>query len=492
MLSGAGVLVVGRYVVAALGWIATLVVVRELSVSEFGRFQLTFSLLAIIGFVADLRLSRIVLREVMDAEGEAASDTVGSYLGLRLVIGAVSYVAAMAWVLIGSYPHDVVLATAVAGLNLVILSAAFAIILLFEARLWLRDVAISNVIGQVVQTGLTFVISFLGIASIIWFSWSVVANSVALLLWLAIVMGRAVPLRVRVEPARWWVWLKEAAPLALGAALDTVYFRIDIVMLSLLDTYHAVGSYSVGYKFSDLIGAVPLAVVAPALTMLVAAWPDDPAGFRRTFRHALIILTVAAIGASVGFVLFAQPLVTLFYTERYASATDGARLLVVGQGLHFFTLLAFSTLVAVNRNRLYPIAMLLGVVVNVGLNLVLIPRYSYLGSGWATVVTEVLVMIVLGIGVARIPGLMPFPVAAIGKCVFAGTLAALVGWASLGRVPWPVGGALTALVYFGVVHLLSVNGPGGLRALAGAPRDDLGTVIEFGVDRPEPGGGMPG
>ena len=492
MLSGAGVLVVGRYVVAALAWGATLIVVRELTVSEFGRYQLTFSLLAIIGFIADLRLSRIVLRDVMEAEGNVAGDVVGSYLGLRLAIGVASYVVAMAWVLIGNYPDDVVLATAVAGLNLVILSAAFAIILLFEARLWLRDVAIANVIGQVVQTVMTIVISFLGIASIIWFSWSVVANSIALLLWLLFVMGRVIGVRVRVEPARWWVWMKEAAPLALGAALDTVFFRIDIVMLSLLDTYRAVGEYSVGYKFSDLLGAVPLAVVAPALTMLVGAWPDDPAAFRRIFRHALVILTVGAVGMSVVFVLFAEPLVTLFYTDRYTSAADGARLLVVGQSLHFFTLLAFSTLVAVQRNRLYPIAMLAGVVINVALNIVLIPEYSYLGSGWATIVTEVVVMIVLGLGVARIPGLLPFPVKAIAKCLAAGALAAAVGWASLGRVPWPVGGALTALVYLLAAHLLAINGPGGLRALAGEPRDDLGTIVDEGLDRPGPGAGMPG
>jgi O-antigen/teichoic acid export membrane protein len=492
MLSGAGVLVVGRYVVAALSWGVTLIVVRELSVSDFGRYQLIFSLLAIVGFIADLRLSRIVLRDVMEVDGAAAGEIIGSYLGMRLVIGAVSYVAAMAWVLIGGYPHIVVIGTAIAGLNLIILSAAFALILLFEARLWLRDVAIANILGQIVQTLATVAIAVFGIASILWFSWSTVANALALTLWIVVVMGRTVRVRIRVEWHRWWVWLKEATPLALGAALDTIYFRIDIVMLSLLDTYRAVGTYSVGYKFSDLLGAVPLAVVTPALTMMVAAWPADPSGFRRTFRHALIILTVGAIGTAVGFLIFAEPLVTLFYTDKYSDAANGARLLVVGQGLHFFTLLAFTTLVAVGRNRLYPIAMLLGVVVNVGLNIVLIPKYSFLGSGWATVVTEVAVLIALGIGVARIPGVLPFPVAAIGKCLLAGAAAAAVGIASLDRIPWPIGGALTAITYLLVVHFLKVNGPGGLRALAGEPRDDLGSIIDEGLDRPGPGMGMPG
>jgi O-antigen/teichoic acid export membrane protein len=494
MLSGAGVLVVGRYLVAALAWAGTLIVVRELSVNDFGRYQFVLSLLSIIGFIADLRLSRIVLRDLMEADRDQAGHIVGSYLGLRLVIGVVSYVVAMAWVLLGGYPGNVVVATAIAGLNLVILSGAFAIILLFEARLWLRDVATANVLGQIVQFGLTIAVAVAGFASIVWFSWTTVANAVALTLWLVFVTGRTLRIRIHVEPPRWWLWLKEAAPLALGAALDTIYFRIDIVMLSLLDTYRAVATYSVGYKFSDLLGAVPIAVVTPALTMMVAAWPADPAGFRRTFRHALILLTVGAVGAAVGFVVYAEPLVSLLYTERYAGATDAARLLVAGQGLHFFTLLAFSTLVAVGRNRLYPIAMLAGVVLNVVLNVILIPEYSYLGSGWATVVTEALVLVVLIIGVARIPGILPFPWPAIGKCALAGALAGGVGWALLDRVPWPVGAVATAAVYLLAVHVLAVNGPGGLRALGGDPRDEggttadnVGTIVDEGIDRPEIG-----
>ena len=170
--------------------------------------------------------------------------------------------------------------------------------------------------------------------------------------------------------------------------------------------------------------------------------------------------------------MFAGPLVSALYTERYADAADSARLLVVGQGLHFFTLLAFTTLVAVGRNRLYPIAMLVGVVVNVVLNLILIPRYSYIGSGWATVVTEVLVLVVLTIGVLRIPGVRPLPWVPIAKCAVAATTAGLVGWALLDRIPWPVAGLLTGLVYLAVVHVIRIDGPGGLRVLAGEGRDD--------------------
>jgi O-antigen/teichoic acid export membrane protein len=476
ILGGAGILVLGRNIVAALGWTGTVIVVRQLSQHEWGEYSLIVSLLGIVGFIADLKLSRIVLRDVIGADHEFAGEVVGSYVALRLVIGVVSYIVAMVWVLfIGSYSRDVILGTAVVGLNLIILSGAFGVTLLFEARLWLRDISIGNALGQLVQFVMTVAIAVAGVSSILWFSWSTVVNSVVVVVWLVIVAHRVSRLKLHVNWSQWWLWMKEAAPLALGSALDTVYFRIDVVMLAALSTYSAVGTYSVGYKFSDLLGAVPLAVITPALTLMVAAWPHDVPAFRRTFRHSLIILTVGSLGACVGFVIFAGPLVSTLYTERYADAADSARLLVVGQGLHFFTLLAFTTLVAVGRNKLYPIAMLVGVVVNIGLNLVLIPKYSYIGSGWATVVTEVLVLTVLTIGVLRIPGVRPLPWIAIAKCSVAATCAGLTGWALLDRIPWPIAGLVTGLVYLAVVHFVNVDGPGGLRVLAGEPRDDLAT-----------------
>lgn len=488
-------LVAGRYVVAGLAWLGTLLIIKRLSVNEFGEYSVIFSLLGIVGFIADLRLSRIVLEEVVGADDSQAAETVGSYTGLRLVIGLVSYAVAIGVVLLGAatgnYSRDVVLGTALGGLNLIILSVAFGLILLFEARLWLKDVALANILGQIAALVMIVGLSIAGAGSILWYVAATVLNAIVLISWILFTLRRGERIRIRIQPSRWGHWLKEAAPLALGAALDTIYFRIDVLMLSVMATASAAGIYNVGYKFSDLVGAIPLAVVTPALTLMVEAWPADLTRFRLVFRHAYVILLVAAVGACVGFVVYAEPLIVLATKEQYRVAADSARLLVVGQGIHFFTLFAFTTLVAVKRHKLYPAAMLIGVVVNVGLNLVLIPEYSYLGAGWATVITEVLVLIALGVGVVRIGGLRPFPTAATAKVAFAGTVMGLLGWAFYGRIPWPVGLGLIAAVYVALIHFLAPNGPGGLKAFAGEPHDDLMTAVEEGIDRPDLGTGMP-
>ena len=373
------------------------------------------------------------------------AQVIGSYVGLRLAIGAVSYLIAVAWVLIGSYPREVVLGTAVLGLNLIILSGRIR----DHAAVRGAPVAPGRRTRQRARSAgpvrdddrdrgrgsrLDHVV--------------LVVERRELARHRALADHRRPPdheAAAHIDGRQWWIWLREAAPLALGAALDTIYFRIDVVMLAALGTYSAVGIYSVGYKFSDLLGAVPLAVITPALTMMVTAWPGDVPAFRRTFRHALIILTVGSLGACVIFVVFAAPLVSTLYTDRYADAADSARLLVVGQGLHFFTLArvhdaggrraqqAVSDRHARRRARERRAQLRVD-------PRVLVPGFG-LGDGRHRGDRR---SAVLAVGVLRIPGIRPLPWVAIGKCAIAATLTGLVGWALIDRIPWPVAGAIAA------------------------------------------------
>lgn len=479
LLTGAGALVVGRYGVAAFGWLGTILMVRHLTDSQWGELSFVLSLLSIVGFISDLKLSRIVLAEVLASE-EGAGDVVGSYVGLRGAIGLVSYAGALVWVVVGDYSGHVVFITAIAGLNLVIMSTGWGIGLLFQARLWLRSIAWAIFIAQAVQFAITVAIVVTDRSSVAAFAWATVANSFVFVGFLLVAGRHGDRMRVRVEPAKWGVWLKESAPLALGSALDTVYFRLDIIMLSILGSFAAVGVYSVGYKFSDLVGAIPSAVVTPAAALLITHWGKDDDSFHRTVRQAYLILCVAAIGAGVGFFLAADRLVPLLYSSRFDSATTSARLLVVGQAIHFFTALWFIVLVAADRRRLYPITMLLGVVLNIGLNVFLIPRYSYNGAGWATVITEMVVSGVLLAGALRIDGVRPLPIAATTTLPVAA--AAMAGVSVVGRlvVPWWAALVGGGLVFLGLLHVMNIDGPGGLRALARDAR--MGGLVRPAAD----------
>lgn len=467
LLGGAGLLAAGRYLVAAMGWAGSAVVARRLSGPEFGAFTTVFGLLGLVGILSELRMSRLVVAAMGDAvDDDEAGRVVGSYTALRILVGLAGWAVAMAVVTIGDFDTEVVRATAVAGSILVLMSAWYALILLFQVRMWLRSIAMSQVVGQAAQLVMILAIAAGGIGTVVWFSLPAVLNAVFGLVWAVLTIRRVMRVRLNVDLPMWWAWIKEAAPLSLGFALETAYFRIDILMLSLMSaTLAPVGLYGIGYKFSDLVGSFSTALLGPALALMVDAWSHDRERFHRAFRTSLMLLTLVGVGVGIAFAAFSEDAIRILYGDRYTAAAGAARLLVLGQVLHFFTAVAFTALVAVGRNRLYPIAALAGVVINITLNSLLIPEYSYRGSALATIVTEVAVLAVLFVGVARIPDVRPLPWRPLGRIAVAGAVlaAGLIGLRPF--VMWQVLAAASPIAYLALLHVLAVDGPGGLRAV---------------------------
>ncbi|MDQ1521846.1 MAG: hypothetical protein QOI55_2919, partial [Actinomycetota bacterium] len=212
-----------------------------------------------------------------------------------------------------------------------------------------------------------------------------------------------------------------------------------------------------------------LGVVLP---LLVRAWPHDMVTFHKVFRQAFLLLVIAGAAAAVAFAVVAGPALTSLFQAPQSAALP-ARVLVLGQALNFFSQLCAMTLIATGRHRIYPYASLAGVITNVALNLVLIPRYSATGSGIATVITEVVVIAVMVVIIWRIPGVRPFPWRSVAiVAVAAGALAASIAWLQQ-AIPWPVALLAGLPIYLLVLHVLRVDGPGGLRKLVRDSRIDL-------------------
>lgn len=468
MATAAGWLVAARLLVALLGWAGTVVIVRELTAADWGEFSLIFALLALIGLVSDLQMSRVVL-SALD-EGGDPGRIAGSYLVFRSAVGLVAYGAAVGYLALAGYSSDVVSAGAMAGLILILGAPVSALHVLYQAHFWFLAAAIGVFLGHLLQFGLIVAIALTGKASVAAFIAAALVGYALNLAWLLWLLRPHVRLRLEVRPDLWRRWLIEVAPLAAGWALASVYFRIDMVLLSKLDSVEAVGFFAVAYKFGDLIGYVPYAVMAPVLTVMVATWGRDRLAFGRAFRHAILTLGVAAVAVAVGFTIFAEDLLRFVYGARFGVAADAARMLLAGVALNFFTVFCFMTLHAVGRNRAYPIAALVGVVINVALNVLLIPRYSYDGSALATIVTEVAVLVILVYALVRVPGVRPLPIAALARIAVAGAVMAATGLGLATVTPTPAAGMIAIAAYLGAVHVLDVAGPGGLRALVRGAR----------------------
>lgn len=466
LASGAGTMLASRLVASTLSWIGTLIVIRSLSKAEYGSFTFVFALLGLLGLLADFETSRVVLTEM--GRGGDVQALAGRFLVFRIALGTLGYALSMTIVVLGPYKPVEVAGVAIGGLSFFVASALWALISVCQARLWLRVVAVAIVAGQVVQLALIVALRTTGTGTLLRYVWPFVVSDLVSLIVVALALRRAVPLRPRVDTTAWRRWVKQAAPLAIGSALGTLYFKLDSIMLTLLldgnVARRALATYQVGYKFSDLLAFVAPALIASTLPLLSSAWPARPDEYRRLFRQSLVLVVVIGALATAAFAALASHVIPLLFTDGYASASGPARWLVAGQALNFATQLCYVGLVAAGRARVYPFVTLTGLLVNVALNVALVPAHREMGAAVATVLTEVVVLALLvralrGLPLHPLPG-RAFAVAGVAAIAAAATM---VGVTRL--VAWPVGALAGVAVYVLLLHALQVDGAGGLKAL---------------------------
>jgi O-antigen/teichoic acid export membrane protein len=106
-----------------------------------------------------------------------------------------------------------------------------------------------------------------------------------------------------------------------------------------------------------------------------------------SLRGVLASAGLAIIVGGAGYVL-ATPLLVLLFGADYAAATPAFRILCLGLPIVFVIWILHATAISVDRERLLARTALVGLAVNVGLNLFVIPRYGGSGAALATVVGE--------------------------------------------------------------------------------------------------------
>lgn len=466
LVSNTSALMASRLLVAALGWAGTVLIVRALTPEQWGQFAFVFSLLGLLSVVTDLGASRIVLSE-LGKPGVDQGGFAGQYVLLRAALGLLAYLVAVAFVVVARYPAEVVVATAVAGLISIVASFSSGLDVVFQSRLRLGVVATASVVGQVVQLGATVLVALIDPTLLLFIVPAILYDVVAGAIKLRRVR-RIVVLRYGVDRRTWWFILRQAAPLALIGLVTAVGGRIDVIVLSWLDTFEAVGAYSVALKFSMIVVFIPSALAAPLLTLLVRSWPDHRHEFAGALRQGLSLLVLAAGMVLVSFLPVAANVVSLLYGSEYADVALAAQLSVTATCVSFVAYLAAGLFVAQERYRDYLLVMCIGLVLSVVGNLVLVPVMSYDGSALAHLVRELVVLAIIGAILIRQRHVVHLQLGQQVRVLVATLAGLLVGFGLVRVAPWPVAAAGAVATYVGLLELLHATGPGGLR---GAVRD---------------------
>jgi O-antigen/teichoic acid export membrane protein len=229
----------------------------------------------------------------------------------------------------------------------------------------------------------------------------VLARGAALVLALVVTQLRLGGVGLAYDADVWRDLHRTALPLGFFLVVLNLYSYADGVMLGYLRTDAETGLYAVAYRIYEGFTYAALALSSVLTPRLSALHATDRSGHRRLAIGGAAASTVFGAAVAAAAFLVARPLLVLLYGPDYAAATLALRILVVGLPVVFAIWILHAIAISVDREKLLLQTGLVGLAVNVGLNLYVIPRYGPVGAAGATVAGEIVCMAVLVGGLRR-------------------------------------------------------------------------------------------
>lgn len=392
-----------------VGVVITAILSRILGVEQYGSYALLLSYGAILQIIADFGLYLTLTREVAQ-EPHLEQERVSTITSLRLALFILVFLVGLIGVLIIPLYRPLLIPFIVVQVGLMFQSISQLFMGIYQKYGTVWRATIGDVVGRMIQLA-----GVLGFS--VFFAHSSDATPMNALLYMAAMftISTAVthaiharyvpsitPWRLSFSREEWKRLIRVSWPIAALLILNAIYFRIDIVMISLLRNQYEVGLYGLAYGVIERALFFPAmfgGLLLPQISTLVTKKSSEA---RKLLEQGVYAMTLVGVIVFIVCAVYAEDIIIFLSGVEFAAAAPLLRALSIALFVMFLGNIFGFTLIALQKQKqlLYLYAVL--AFGNVVLNALLIPRFGALAAAYTTVATEATAAIVAGILVYRV------------------------------------------------------------------------------------------
>lgn len=363
-------------------------VARYLGPEQFGLLSFAQAFTGLFGAIAALGLQGIVIRDIVRTP-DCTRETLGTAAVLQLMGGLVTYLLVLLAI---AYlrPDDAVARTIVAILgSMVLLEASKVAVFWFESQVHSKyTVWVQNSVFLVFAS--VKVAMILRQAPLMAFVWATLVEAVVVAVVLLGIMSQRGPalstLRVSVRRAK--SLLQDSWPLIFSAIAIMIYMKIDQIMLGQMIGDEAVGLYSAATRISEVWYFIPMSIVASVFPAILESKKRSEDEYYERLQKLYDLMAMISVGVALAMTFLSMLIVTSLFGEAYIEAGPVLAIHVWAAVFVFLGVASSQWFLAENLQILSFQRTALGAVVNVILNLWLIPLYGVVGAALATVFAQ--------------------------------------------------------------------------------------------------------
>ena len=388
------ILFIAQIVNYILAFFYTIYLARYLGVSDFGILTFGISFTTIMGVTADLGLSILAVREIARDKSISSSYT-GNLIAIKLVLSSITMGLIVLFMNLFNYPAQTIQVVYLLGLWMVFTSFTQLFYSVFQAYEKMEYQSI----GTILYSILLFSGVFYGIFS----NFSIqrfaliylIVSSVVLFYTIFIYLARFPRPNLQVNWNFWKSKLTLALPLSIASIFSTIAFRVDTVLLSLFQGYVVVGLYTAPYKIIEVLLFIPSVYSAVIFPVLSRFHVSSKESFQLIYVKSIKYMIILGLPIAAGVTILSQDIILILYQSAFSGSVVALQILIWTVPLLLLTTSFGIILISMNKQVLAIRLTFIYMIFNIGVNLVVIPQFSYLGAAVVTVLTELVNFVML-------------------------------------------------------------------------------------------------
>jgi O-antigen/teichoic acid export membrane protein len=392
LVKNIGVLLLGRFLTKAISFFIVIYTVRYLGEVGYGKYSFAIAFVSFFFIIPYLGIHEVLVREIAK-NPKIAGKALGNASIIQFILGIIALALVILSCIFLGYPNETIKIIILASLGL-LLSGLSPIGVIYEVNFRNEYAVFFGVLSRIILLISLLIIIFYDLG----LSWIIIASVVADAIHSIVMVfysKRFVKLDFNLDTTFCRYLLKEALPIALTSVFITIYFRIDVIMLSMMKGDSEVGIYSAATRLTEALLFLSSTFMVSMFPLMSRYFSDSPKTLPFIYRKSVKYLFILALPIAVGVTFFSDKIILLMYGDQFQNTSNVLKILIWATGILFINDVTNFLLISSNKQKFVTISTAIGAVLNTGLNFILIPKYSYQGAAFATVITELSLAVML-------------------------------------------------------------------------------------------------
>jgi len=377
----------GEVVARVVAFVAISYLARELGPAGYGIIAFALALSGYLSLAVHAGFDEIGARTVASRPYEASS-IAASVILVRMMLAFAAFATIGVVALFLDKPTTMKLVVVLSGLSF--FYWAFDTSWAYKGLERNRWIGLALVLGQVLFLGMVLIV-VRGPGDVVFVPLAQFLGDISAALFLAVFLFRLRKIKLGLREG--WKVLRSSGFLTLSRVLRTLILTFDIVLVGFMLGEREVGLYAAPYRFCILLAAIAIATQVSYLPVFTRTRAQGSKQMADLARRSAELTCAISAPMTVGGMIVAAPLIYTLFGPGYLEGAAAFRLVILSIGFAFISGVTHNVLLVHDRLNVEVWIIAVAAALNIGLNVVVIPRYGIVGAGFTTALAEGLILL---------------------------------------------------------------------------------------------------